>query len=88
MIAPYDKTSVPAIEKAVRADYDIGVTHSNDGNVIRLGVSAAHRGAAEDCVGTRSTTRAEEGGVAVGAFHLALERGAGEACAALTHIRR
>src|SRR3954465_4671571 len=34
-IAPYDKSSVKAIEKAIQAS-DLGVTPSNDGTVIRL----------------------------------------------------
>ena len=35
MITPFDKTSIPAIEKAILAS-DIGITPTNDGNVIRL----------------------------------------------------
>src|SRR3954463_16320087 len=35
VIAPYDKSSVKAIEKAIQAS-DLGVTPSNDGTVIRL----------------------------------------------------
>jgi ribosome recycling factor len=35
VIAPYDKTSLAAIEKAIQAS-DLGITPSNDGNVIRL----------------------------------------------------
>ena len=36
-ITPYDKTAVQAIEKAV-IDADLGLTPSNDGNVIRLSI--------------------------------------------------
>ncbi|MDQ6840788.1 MAG: ribosome recycling factor [Actinomycetota bacterium] len=35
VIVPYDKTSLPAIEKAVQSS-DLGVNPSNDGSVIRL----------------------------------------------------
>jgi ribosome recycling factor len=35
VIAPYDKSSIKAIEKAIQAS-DLGVTPSNDGAVIRL----------------------------------------------------
>ncbi len=35
VIAPYDKSAVKAIEKAIQAS-DVGVTPSNDGTIIRL----------------------------------------------------
>ncbi|MFP5334610.1 MAG: ribosome recycling factor [Actinomycetes bacterium] len=35
LVSPYDKSSMTAIEKALR-DSDLGVNPSNDGNVIRL----------------------------------------------------
>jgi ribosome recycling factor len=35
VISPYDKTTLTAIEKAIQAS-DLGITPSNDGNVIRL----------------------------------------------------
>ena len=35
VIAPYDKNSIKAIEKAIQAS-DLGITPSNDGQVIRL----------------------------------------------------
>jgi ribosome recycling factor len=35
LVAPYDKSSMAAIERALR-DSDLGVNPSNDGNVIRL----------------------------------------------------
>lgn len=34
-ISPYDKTSLPAIEKAIQ-DSDLGLTPNNDGNVVRI----------------------------------------------------
>jgi ribosome recycling factor len=36
-LTPYDKSSIGAIEKAVM-ESDLGLTPSNDGNVIRLGI--------------------------------------------------
>ncbi len=36
-VQPYDKSSIKAIERAI-LESDIGLTPSNDGNVIRLGV--------------------------------------------------
>ncbi len=36
-IQPYDKTSIKAIERSI-LESDIGLTPSNDGNVIRLGI--------------------------------------------------
>ena len=36
-ITPYDKSQIPAIEKAI-LESDVGLTPSNDGNVIRLQV--------------------------------------------------
>jgi ribosome recycling factor len=36
-IQPYDKSSIKAIERAIM-ESDIGVTPSNDGNLIRLGI--------------------------------------------------
>src|SRR6201997_1626023 len=36
-IQPYDKSSIKAIERAI-LESDIGMTHSNDGNLIRLAV--------------------------------------------------
>jgi ribosome recycling factor len=35
VVAPYDKTSIKAIEKAIQ-NSDVGITPSNDGQVIRL----------------------------------------------------
>src|SRR6478672_10321387 len=36
-ITPYDKSSIKAIEKAI-LESDVGLTPSNDGNIIRLGI--------------------------------------------------
>jgi ribosome recycling factor len=36
-VSPFDKTVIPAIEKAI-LESDIGLTPSNDGNVIRLAI--------------------------------------------------
>src|SRR5579862_2246750 len=36
-IQPYDKSSIKAIERAI-LESDIGLTPSNDGNLIRLGI--------------------------------------------------
>src|SRR6202035_2847346 len=36
-IQPYDKSSIKAIERAIM-ESDVGLTPSNDGNLIRLGV--------------------------------------------------
>src|ERR671922_988170 len=36
-IQPYDKTSIKAIERAI-LESDVGLTPSNDGNLIRLGI--------------------------------------------------
>jgi ribosome recycling factor len=35
VISPYDKSSIKAIEKSIR-DSDLGLSPSNDGNVVRL----------------------------------------------------
>jgi ribosome recycling factor len=39
VVSPFDKGSIPAIEKAI-SNADLGLTPSNDGNVIRLGFPA------------------------------------------------
>jgi ribosome recycling factor len=36
-VQPYDKSSIKAIEKAI-LESDIGLTPSNDGNIVRLGI--------------------------------------------------
>jgi ribosome recycling factor len=63
MITPFDKTSIPAIEKAIQAS-DIGVTPSNDGNVIRLAFPPLTEERRKELVKTVHH-RAEEGRVAV-----------------------
>lgn len=37
VVTPYDKTAIPAIEKAI-IESDIGLTPNNDGNLIRLAI--------------------------------------------------
>lgn len=39
VVQPYDKTALPEIERAIVAS-DLGITPSNDGNLIRLKVPA------------------------------------------------
>ncbi len=63
MITPFDKTSIPAVEKAIQAS-DIGVTPSNDGNVIRLAFPPLTEERRKELVKTVHH-RAEEGRVAV-----------------------
>ena len=46
VVSPFDKGSMAAIEKAI-SNADLGLTPSNDGNVIRLGLPGAHRGASQ-----------------------------------------
>ena len=69
LIAPYDKGSLKAIEKAIQ-NSDLGVNPGNDGNVIRLNfpplteerrkeyVKAAHHKAEEGRVSVRNIRRA------------------------------
>ena len=38
MIQPWDKTTMPAIEKAIHENQSLGLNPSNDGNVIRLNI--------------------------------------------------
>ncbi len=38
MIQPWDKSNMPAIEKAIREQPSLGLNPSNDGNVVRLNV--------------------------------------------------
>jgi ribosome recycling factor len=63
LIAPFDKTSIPTIEKAIQAS-DLGVTPSNDGNVIRLAFPPLTEERRKELVKTVHH-RAEEGRVAV-----------------------
>ena len=39
IVQPYDKTSIPAIERAIQ-EGDLGLNPSNDGNIIRLAFPA------------------------------------------------
>ena len=41
-VQPYDKSSIKAIEKAIN-ESDVGLTPSNDGNVVRLVIPELHR---------------------------------------------
>jgi ribosome recycling factor len=50
-IQPFDKSAISAIERAIMQS-DLGITPSNDGNVIRLAFPAAHGGTQE---GARQT---------------------------------
>ena len=71
-ISPYDKSSIKAIEKSIR-DSDLGLSPSNDGNVVRLSVPELTeerrrdlvrivRGIAEDGrIGIRNVRRAVMG---------------------------
>jgi ribosome recycling factor len=63
MIAPFDKTSISTIEKAIQSS-DLGVTPSNDGNVIRLAFPPLTEERRKELVKTVHH-RAEEGRVAV-----------------------
>ena len=63
VIAPYDKSAVKAIEKAIQAS-DLGVTPSNDGALIRLAFPELTADRRKQLVKVVKT-RAEEGRVAV-----------------------
>lgn len=62
-VAPYDKSTIPAIEKAILAS-NIGITPSNDGSVIHLGVPALTEERRKEMV-KNAHSRAEEGRVAI-----------------------
>ena len=62
-IAPYDKGTIKAIEKAIQ-QADLGVNPSNDGQVIRLAFPELTEDRRKDLVKV-ARTRAEEGRVAV-----------------------
>ena len=40
VIAPWDKSAMPSIEKAIRENHQLGLNPSNDGVVIRLNIPA------------------------------------------------
>jgi ribosome recycling factor len=63
VITPYDKSQINTIEKAIMAS-DLGVTPSNDGNVIRLPFPALTEERRKEMVKV-AHHRAEEGRVAV-----------------------
>ncbi len=62
-VTPFDKNAVVAIEKAIRTS-DLGITPSNDGNVIRLGFPPLTEERRKELV-KQVHHRAEEGRVAV-----------------------
>lgn len=63
MVQPFDKTSLGAIEKAIQTS-DLGITPSNDGNVIRLGFPPLTEERRKDLV-KQLHGRAEDGRIAV-----------------------
>ncbi|WP_066582017.1 ribosome recycling factor [Cellulomonas timonensis] len=63
LIAPFDKSSTVAVEKALR-DSDLGVNPSNDGNVIRVVLPALTEERRKDFV-KLAKTKAEEARVSV-----------------------
>ena len=62
-VQPYDKSSIKQIEKAIH-ESDVGLTPSNDGNLVRLGGARADRGAPAQLVKVVRNI-AEEGRVAI-----------------------
>jgi ribosome recycling factor len=62
-VTPYDKSSISAIEKAVQ-ESDVGLTPSNDGNVIRLAIPELTEERRKEMVKVVHNV-AEEGRVAV-----------------------
>jgi ribosome recycling factor len=63
VVSPFDKGSIPAIEKAI-SNADLGLTPSNDGNVIRLGFPALTEERRKSFV-KMVRVKAEEGRVAL-----------------------
>jgi ribosome recycling factor len=63
LVQPFDKSSIPAIEKALQGS-DLGITPSNDGQVIRLGIPQLTEERRRDLVKVVHG-RAEEGRVAL-----------------------
>lgn len=63
VIQPYDKSMIPTIEKAIMSS-DIGVTPSNDGNIIRLPFPPLTEERRKELIKV-AHHRAEEGRVAV-----------------------
>src|SRR6202163_4891395 len=62
-VTPYDKSSIKAIEKAIN-ESDVGLTPSNDGNVVRLVVPELTEERRKDLVKIVRTL-AEEGRIAI-----------------------
>lgn len=62
-IAPYDKSALPAIEKAIM-DADIGLTPNNDGNVVRIQIPELTEERRTDLV-KQVRALAEEGRIAI-----------------------
>lgn len=62
-VQPYDKSSIKAIEKAIN-ESDVGLTPSNDGNVIRLSVPELTEERRKDLVKVLRNL-AEEGRIAI-----------------------
>lgn len=63
VIAPFDKSAMTAIEKALR-DSDLGVNPSNDGNVIRIALPALTEERRKDFV-KLARTKAEDAKVSI-----------------------
>jgi ribosome recycling factor len=63
VVHPFDKTSIPAIEKAILQS-DMGITPGNDGNVIHLPIPALNEERRRDLIKVVKTM-AEEGRVAI-----------------------
>jgi ribosome recycling factor len=63
MVAPFDKSSLPAVEKALR-DSDLGVNPATDGNVVRVVLPSLTEERRRDYV-KLAKTKAEEARVSV-----------------------
>jgi len=63
LIAPYDKTSINAVEKAVR-DSDLGVNPSSDGNVVRCVLPALTEDRRKEYI-KMAKAKAEDGRISV-----------------------
>ena len=63
VVAPYDKNSISAIEKALQ-NSDLGITPSNDGNLIRLAIPQLTEDRRKELI-KLAHVRAEEGRVAI-----------------------
>ena len=63
VVAPYDPKTIPDIEKAIQAS-DLGITPSNDGNVVRLAFPQLTEERRKELI-KLAHLRAEEGRVAI-----------------------